>query len=69
LLRRNPEDTNLGAIKTDLEFLIERVSKLPTRQEQVSWQVLRCFSDSRRERRRSIEDHREDWFVTFDKAL
>jgi hypothetical protein len=31
--RRNPEDINLGRIQTDLEFLIERVSKLPTRQE------------------------------------
>jgi hypothetical protein len=29
--RRNPED--LGAIKTDLEFIMERLSKLPTRQE------------------------------------
>jgi hypothetical protein len=32
--RRNPEDIDLGAIKADLEFLIERVSRLPTRQEQ-----------------------------------
>jgi hypothetical protein len=32
--RRNPEDADLGAIKADLEFLIERVSQLPTRQEQ-----------------------------------
>jgi hypothetical protein len=32
--RRNPEDIDLAAIKADLEFLIERVSKLPTRQEQ-----------------------------------
>jgi hypothetical protein len=32
--RRNPEDIDLAAIKTDLEFLIERVSKLPTRREQ-----------------------------------
>jgi hypothetical protein len=32
--RRNPEDVDLGAIKTDLEFLIERVSRLPTRKEQ-----------------------------------
>jgi hypothetical protein len=31
--RRQPEDINLGTIKTDVEFLIERVSKLPTRQE------------------------------------
>jgi hypothetical protein len=26
--RRNPEDIDLGAIKTDLDFLIERVSRL-----------------------------------------
>jgi hypothetical protein len=32
--RPNPEDIDLGAIKTDLEFLIERISRLPTRQEQ-----------------------------------
>jgi hypothetical protein len=32
--RRSPEDIDLGAIKADLEFLIERVSKLPTRKEQ-----------------------------------
>ncbi len=32
--RRNPEDIDLGAIKTDLEFLIERVSRLPSRKEQ-----------------------------------
>ena len=32
--RRNPEDIDLAAIKTDLEFLIERVSRLPTRKEQ-----------------------------------
>jgi hypothetical protein len=32
--RRNPERIDLGAIKTDLEFLIERVSRLPTRREQ-----------------------------------
>jgi hypothetical protein len=25
--RRNPEDTDLGAIKADLEFLIERVTR------------------------------------------
>jgi hypothetical protein len=31
--RRNPEDFDLGAIKTDLEFIMERLSKLPTRQE------------------------------------
>jgi hypothetical protein len=28
LQRRNPEDIDLGAIKTDLEFLIERVIRL-----------------------------------------
>jgi hypothetical protein len=28
--RRNPEDIDLGAIKADLELLIERVSRLPT---------------------------------------
>jgi hypothetical protein len=33
--RRNPEDIDLAAIKTDLEFLIDRVSRLPTRKEQV----------------------------------
>jgi hypothetical protein len=32
--RRNSEDIDLGAIKSDLEFLIERVSRLPTRKEQ-----------------------------------
>ena len=32
--RRNPEDIDLGAIKADLEFLIERVLGLPTRKEQ-----------------------------------
>ena len=26
--RRNPEDIDLGAIKTDLEFLIERVERV-----------------------------------------
>jgi len=31
--RRNPEDIDLGVIKTDLEFIMERLSKLPTRQE------------------------------------
>jgi hypothetical protein len=32
--RRVPEQIDLGAIKADLEFLIERVSRLPTRREQ-----------------------------------
>jgi len=32
--RRNPEDIDLGAIKADLDFLMERVARLPTRQEQ-----------------------------------
>jgi hypothetical protein len=31
--RHNPEDVDLGAIKTDLEFIVERLSKLPTRKE------------------------------------
>jgi hypothetical protein len=31
--RRNPEDIDLAAIKTDLEFIMERLSKFPTRQE------------------------------------
>jgi hypothetical protein len=31
--RRNPERIDLAAIKTDLEFLMERLSKLPTCQE------------------------------------
>jgi hypothetical protein len=31
--KRNPEDIDLGTIKADLEFLMERVAKLPTRQE------------------------------------
>ena len=31
MTRRNPEDIDLGAIKADLEFLIERVARLPTR--------------------------------------
>jgi hypothetical protein len=31
----NAEDIDLGLIQTDLEFLIERVSRLPTRQEVV----------------------------------
>jgi len=34
LPRRNPEDIDLGAIKADLEFLIERVARLSTRKEQ-----------------------------------
>ena len=32
--RRNPEDIDLGAIKTDLEFLVDRVSRLLPRKEQ-----------------------------------
>ena len=32
--RRNPEDIDLAAIKADLEFLIERGERFPTRQEQ-----------------------------------
>jgi hypothetical protein len=36
---RNPGDFDLGAIKTDLEFLMERLSKLPTRRELVRFGV------------------------------
>jgi hypothetical protein len=32
--RPDPERIDLGAIKADLEFLIDRVSRLPTRKEQ-----------------------------------
>jgi hypothetical protein len=32
--RRNAEEIDLAAIKADLEFVIERVSRLPTRKEQ-----------------------------------
>jgi len=31
--RGNPEDFDLAAIKADLEFIKERLSKLPTRLE------------------------------------
>jgi hypothetical protein len=31
--RRNPENIDLAAIETDLEFIMERLSKLPTRKE------------------------------------
>jgi hypothetical protein len=37
--RRNPEDINLGAIKTDLEFIMERLSKLPTRRELIRFRI------------------------------
>ena len=37
--RRNPEDIDLGAIRADLEFPIDRVSRLPTR----SGQALNLF--------------------------
>jgi hypothetical protein len=33
LPRRNPEDFDLAAIKTDLEFIMERISKPLTRRE------------------------------------
>jgi hypothetical protein len=33
LPRRDPERIDLAAIKTDLEFLMERIAKFPTRQE------------------------------------
>ena len=31
--RRDPGDIDLAAIKTDLEFLMEQVARLPTRKE------------------------------------
>jgi hypothetical protein len=31
--RRDPEDIDLAVIKTDLEFLMEQVVRLPTRKE------------------------------------
>jgi hypothetical protein len=31
--RRDPEDIDLAAIQTDLEFLMEQVARLPTRKE------------------------------------
>jgi hypothetical protein len=34
LPRRDPEHVDLAAIKTDLEFLMEQVARLPTRREQ-----------------------------------
>jgi hypothetical protein len=33
LPRRDPEHIDLAAIKTDLEFLMKRVARLPTRKE------------------------------------
>jgi hypothetical protein len=37
--RPDPERIDLAALKTDLEFLIERVSKLPTHREQALKQL------------------------------
>ena len=37
--RRDPEDINLGRIQSDLEFLIQRVSTLPTRRELIRFGV------------------------------
>jgi hypothetical protein len=36
---RNPEDINLGRIHSDLEFLIERISRLPTRRELIRFRI------------------------------
>jgi hypothetical protein len=47
--RRNPEDIDLGAIKTDLEFLIERVERL--RREQ-ALKPLYTMIGERRDRHR-----------------
>ena len=65
------EDVDLGAIKADLEFLIEGLARLRKEQENLDAshigrnhpeqhgfscsQVLRCFTESRRKRRRSAE--------------
>jgi hypothetical protein len=49
LPRRNPEDVDLGAIKADLEFLIERVARLPTRKE-LALRPLPIIAHHRRER-------------------
>jgi len=46
LPRRDPEHIDLGRIKTDVEFLIDKVSRLPTRQEQsLSDMVIFLFKD------------------------
>jgi hypothetical protein len=39
MLRRDPERIDLGRIQSDLEFLIERISKLPTRRELIRFGV------------------------------
>jgi hypothetical protein len=46
--RRNPERIDLAAIKTDLEFLMERLSKLPTRQELALTTALRIVGSAPR---------------------
>jgi hypothetical protein len=43
--RRNPEDVDLGAIKADLEFLIERVTRF--RQEQALKPVYTMIGERR----------------------
>jgi len=37
--QRNPEDINLGRIQSDLEFLIERVSRLPRRRDLIRFRI------------------------------
>jgi hypothetical protein len=37
--KHDPEDIDLGRIQTDLEFLIERVSKLPTRRHLIRFRI------------------------------
>jgi hypothetical protein len=37
--RHNPEDINLGRIQADPDFLIKRVSKLPTRRELIRFRI------------------------------
>jgi hypothetical protein len=48
--QNGPEDINFGRIQTDLEFLIERVSKLPTRGESAfeSLIIIRCSAAGHR---------------------
>jgi hypothetical protein len=48
--RRNPERIDLAAIKTDLESLMERLSKLPTRQELALTTALRIVGSAPRHR-------------------
>jgi hypothetical protein len=37
--RYNPKDINLGRMQSELEFLIERVSKFPTTREVIRFRI------------------------------